>query len=182
MATLHLTHHDSGNIASSITMHSDWQTDVSDSLQRFLAATIAKSKHSIMFKLSLLTLTLCLVACGNEQLRTAKVATTDTTDDQPSQPSLACTADAECPSGQRCGFRGKLISGCIVDSHSAACIPPGGSCGCDGRPVERICDAGTGMVYTSAPACFVGPCPKMCSDTISCPPSLTCQNGLCGKP
>jgi hypothetical protein len=140
------------------------------------------SPHRCFAGAALLTLTLCLVACASKQPQTAKVVTTDTTEDHPWQPSLACTIDAECPSGQRCGFQGKLISKCIVDSHSAACIPPGGSCGCDGRPVERICDAGTRTVYTSAPACFVGPCPKMCNDKISCPPSLTCQNGQCGKP
>jgi hypothetical protein len=141
--------------------------------------------HESVFKLPLLALTLCLVACGNEQPLPAYAAGTDVTaatDEQPSRPSLACTSDAECPSAERCGFQGKSSSRCIVDNHTPSCIPAGGSCGCDGQPVERICDAKTGLLFTSRPACFLGPCPKPCSDSSQCPSSLTCRNGMCGNP
>ena len=77
-----------------------------------------------------------------------------------------CTKDAQCPSGQRCGFR---LSGCeskgkcVFPKHSPFCIDtPAGRCGCDGRPVDVFCGAtAEGMrEYTAAPANSLGPCPR----------------------
>jgi hypothetical protein len=72
----------------------------------------------------------------------------------------SCTRDAQCPSGQRCGFPlGCESKGeCIVPSGKTWCNP-GDRCGCDGRPVTVFCGAGSNTgEYTSAPA-TVTPCP-----------------------
>ena len=76
-----------------------------------------------------------------------------------------CTKDAQCPSGQRCGFTSGCESKgkCVVPAHSPFCIDtPGGRCGCDGRPVDIFCGASAeGMAeYTAAPANSLGPCPR----------------------
>jgi hypothetical protein len=76
-----------------------------------------------------------------------------------------CTSDAQCPSGQRCGFTSGCESKgrCVVPKHSPFCIDtPGGRCGCDGRPVDLFCGANEdGMnEYTSAPANSLEPCPR----------------------
>ena len=72
-----------------------------------------------------------------------------------------CNKDSECPSGQRCGFSGSKSKGkCVVPSHDAHSIDPGGRCGCDGRPVDIFCAVGSPTEYTSAPTNAIGPCPK----------------------
>jgi len=69
-----------------------------------------------------------------------------------------CTKDAQCPSGQRCGFRSSGCESkgkCVVPAHSPFCIDtPGGRRGCDGRPVDIFCGATEEGLneYTSAPA------------------------------
>lgn len=93
-------------------------------------------------------------------------------------PGFACKSDADCATGERCGFQGNEGSLCIVPRAGACVITPGGSCGCDGLPVERMCDARTGGVYTSRPACGLGTfCPAMCTDEQPCQPDsgLTCH-------
>jgi hypothetical protein len=99
--------------------------------------------------------------------------------------AVNCTKDLQCPSGQRCGFtygceaKGK----CIVDSHDAHCIDPGGRCGCDGRPVDIFCGVGSNTEFTSAPVNAVGPCPRTCIKEVGCGSTgLVCENGLCVKP
>jgi hypothetical protein len=148
-------------------------------------ARVAVMRGAMSAELPLFALTLCLVACGDVGSPTDNVARnqlTATTEVKQSQSSLACTSDVECPSGQRCAFRGDKFSKCIVPSETTHCIDPGGRCGCDGRQVEIICELDSSTEYTSAPACFVGRCPMNCNDNIRCPSSLTCQDGLCGKP
>ena len=77
-----------------------------------------------------------------------------------------CTKDAQCPSGQRCGFRSSGCESkgkCVFPKHSPFCIDtPAGRCGCDGRPVDVFCGAtAEGMrEYTAAPANSLGPCPR----------------------
>ena len=77
-----------------------------------------------------------------------------------SNANQSCATDTGCPSGQRCGFplgcesKGK----CIVPSGKTWCNPAN-HCGCDGRPVNVFCGAGSATgEYTSAPA-TVDPCP-----------------------
>jgi hypothetical protein len=129
------------------------------------------------------TTVLCLVAiCGYVQAQTKKTGASKA---QGSQAALSCTRDAECPLDQRCGFTsgGKSRGKCVVPSHDAHCIDPGGRCGCDGRPVDIFCAVGSRMEYTSAPACFVGSCPKTCTEESGCGKTgLVCQKGVCVKP
>ena len=116
----------------------------------------------------ILALVLSLVAaCGNAQAQTAQAGTSKA---QGSRVSLSCTKDAECPSGQRCGFTSgcKTKGKCVIPSHDAHCIDPGGRCGCDGRPVDIFCEVGSRTEYTSAPTNAVGPCPKTCSEQREC--------------
>ncbi len=96
----------------------------------------------------------------------------------------SCTIDAQCPSGQRCGFtlgcesKGK----CIVPSGKSWCIDPAGRCGCNGRPVDIFCGVSSRTEYTSTPANAVGPCPRPCTQESGCGNTgLVCQNGLCVK-
>jgi len=141
----------------------------------------------VMRKISLslahiLVLVLCLIAaCGNTQSQNAKTGTAKT---QGSQAALSCTKDAECPSGQRCGFTSgcKSKGKCIVPSKTGHCIDPGGRCGCDGRPVDIFCEVGSRTEYASAPTNAVGPCPKTCSEQSECGSALVCQKGFCVKP
>ena len=128
------------------------------------------------------TSVLCLIAIfGDIQAQTTKTGTSKA---QGSRPALSCSRDAECPSGQRCGFTGGKTRGkCVVPSQDGHCIDPGGRCGCDGRPVDIFCAVGSRMEYTSAPACFVGPCPKTCTEESECGKTgLVCQKGICVKP
>jgi len=128
-----------------------------------------------------LPLVLWLVGlCGSTQGQT----TQGTSRTQGSQAVLSCTKDAECPSGQRCGFTsGRDRKGkCVVPSHDCL-LDPGGRCGCDGRPVDIFCAVGSRREYTSAPACFVGPCPRTCTEELGCGKTgLVCQKGICVKP
>src|SRR5215469_12448638 len=91
-----------------------------------------------------------VAASANIQAQTTRTATPKTQ----RSPGLSCKKDAECPSGQRCGFRSgcKSEGKCVVPSHDAHCIDPGGRCGCDGRPVDIFCAVGSPTEYTSAPA------------------------------
>jgi len=130
----------------------------------------------------ILALVLCLIAArGNTR---AQIARTGTSKAQASQAAVSCTKDAECPSGQRCGFTSgcKTKGKCVVPSHDAHCIDPGGRCGCDGRPVDIFCELGSRTEYTSAPTNAVGPCPKTCSEQLECGSGLVCQKGVCVKP
>jgi hypothetical protein len=97
---------------------------------------------------------------------------------------LSCTKDAECPSGQRCGFTSgcKSKGKCIVPTKTGHCIDPGGRCGCDGRPVDIFCEVGSRTEYASAPTNAVGPCPKTCSEQSECGSGLVCWKGFCVKP
>jgi hypothetical protein len=142
------------------------------SMKRRISTIICAVLWSIFFDV-----TICLVACSHTHPQPDSVATTAAKN----RPSLACSGDAECPTGERCGFRGDKFGECVVPSSTPHCFDPGGRCGCDGRPVEMFCGASSGAEYTSAPACFVGPCPMPCNDDMRCPLSLTCQNGQCGK-
>jgi hypothetical protein len=130
-----------------------------------------------------LPLVLWLVGfCGSTQAQTTQTGTSKT---QGSHAALRCTKDAECSSGQRCGFSsGRDRKGkCVVPSHDGHCLDPGGRCGCDGRQVEIFCAVGSRMEYTSTPACFVGPCPRTCSEELGCGQTgLVCQKGICVKP
>ena len=141
----------------------------------------------VMRKISLslvhiLALVLCLTAaCGNTHAQIAKTGTSKT---QGSQAALSCTKDAECASGQRCGFTSGCPSKgkCIVASKVGHCIDPGGRCGCDGRPFDIFCAVGSRTEYASAPTNGVGPCPKTCREQLECGSGLVCQNGFCTKP
>ena len=99
----------------------------------------------------------------------------------------SCKSDAECPSGQRCGFtwgcegRGK----CVVEVKDGQCIDPGGRCGCDGKPVELFCAAGLSTEFASRPVGSVGGCPKYCDPVVKnagCPSNLVCREGVCVQP
>jgi hypothetical protein len=119
---------------------------------------------------------------GNAQ---AQMTKTGISKAQGLQVASACTKDAQCPSNRRCGFTSgdKSRGKCVVPSHDAHCIDPGGRCGCDGRPVDIFCVVGSRTEYTSAPACFVGPCPRTCTQESGCGKTgLACQNGVCVKP
>jgi len=123
-----------------------------------------------------------IAGCGNAQAQTTKTGISKA---EGLQGALSCSKDAECPSNQRCGFRsgGKSRGKCVVPSHDAHCIDPGGRCGCDGRPVDIFCAVGSRTEYTSAPACFVGPCPRTCTQKSECGKTgLVCQKGVCVKP
>ena len=128
-------------------------------------------------------LVLWLLACGNAEAQITKAGTSKT---QGLQTALSCAKDAECPSGQRCGFTSGCNSKgkCIVLSKTNHCIDPGGRCGCDGRPVDIICAVGSRTEYTSAPANAVGPCPRPCTEELGCGSGsgLVCQKGFCVKP
>jgi hypothetical protein len=130
-----------------------------------------------------LPLVLLLIGlCASTQAQTTQISPSKT---RGSQTALICTKDAECPSGQRCGFTsGRDRKGkCMIPSHDGHCLDPGGRCGCDGRPVDIFCAVGSRMEYTSAPACFVGPCPKTCTEELGCGKTgLVCQKGICVKP
>jgi len=97
---------------------------------------------------------------------------------------VVCKKDSECPSGQRCGFSGSKGKGkCVVPSHDAHCIDPGGRCGCDGGVVDIFCAVGSRTEYTSAPACFIGGCPRTCTEEADCGKTgLVCRKGVCVKP
>jgi len=81
-------------------------------------------------------------------------------------PGFACKNDADCPSGERCGFQGNEESLCILPSQRplADCVwPPGGGlCGCDGLPVERMCEQEqvgyTRRVLAAVRGCLVQRC------------------------
>ena len=124
-----------------------------------------------------------LAACGNSRAQAPKTAVPKT---RGSHEAVSCMKDAQCPSGQRCGFKfGCESKGkCIVPSGKASCIDPGGRCGCDGRPVEILCAVGSPIEYTSAPANAVGPCPRPCTEEVGCGSgsALVCQKGFCVKP
>jgi hypothetical protein len=71
----------------------------------------------------------------------------------------------------------------VVPSHDAHCIDPGGRCGCDGDVVDIFCAVGSRTEYTSAPACFIGGCPKTCTEEADCGKTgLVCRKGVCIKP
>src|SRR5579872_5022344 len=82
-----------------------------------------------------------------------------------------------------CGFSGSKSKGkCVVPSHDAHCIDPGGRCGCDGGVVDIFCAVGSQMEYTSAPSCFIGACPKTCTEEADCGKTgLVCRRGVCVK-
>ena len=73
------------------------------------------STHCLAFVLWL------VAACGNSQAQAPKTTTSKT---RASHEAVSCTKDAQCPSGQRCGFtfgcesKGK----CIVPSGKPSCI------------------------------------------------------------
>jgi hypothetical protein len=123
-----------------------------------------------------------IAGCGNAQAQKPKPGISKA---QGLHGVLSCTKDAGCPSNQRCGFTSgdKSRGKCVVPSHNAHCIDPGGRCGCDGRPVDIFCAVGSPAEYTSAPACFVGPCPRPCTQESECGKTgLVCQKGVCVKP
>lgn len=129
-----------------------------------------------------------LAACGNGSTRVPPAKTAGVTESTNIRPGggASCKKDSDCPSGQRCGFTGangcEGRGTCVVESAGANCFDPGGRCGCDGRPVDLFCAKGSSSEFASAPVGFVGGCPISCADGEACPPSLTCQNGFCGKP
>jgi len=126
-------------------------------------------RSTCLLSASAVALVLWLFACGNAWAQTTGTA-------------LSCTKDVECPSGQRCGFTSgcKSKGKCVVPSHDAHCIDPGGRCGCDGRPVDIFCAVGSRTEYTSAPTDAVGPCPRPCTRELSCGKTgLVCRNGVC---
>jgi hypothetical protein len=114
------------------------------SIARYGASAIEELLRKISLSLvHILALVLCLTAaCGNTHAQIAKTGTSKT---QGSQAALSCTKDAECASGQRCGFTSGCPSKgkCIVASKAGHCIDPGGRCGCDGRPVDIFCEVGS---------------------------------------
>lgn len=126
-------------------------------------------------------LVLWILSSGNMEAQSTR---TGSSKSQTSPAVLSCTTEAQCPSGQRCGFTGRNRKGkCVVPSHDGHCLDPGGRCGCDGRPVDIFCAVGSRMEYTSAPACFVGPCPITCTEESGCGKTdLVCQKGVCVKP
>ena len=158
-------------------------TNHRNSIARYADVCVQKVMRKILVSMAyILALVLWpLAACGNTQAQTGKTGASKTAG---SHAALSCTKDAECRSGQRCGFtlgcrsKGK----CIVPSRTSHCIDPGGRCGCDGRPVDIFCGAGSGTEYTSAPTNAVGPCPKTCSEQLECGSDLVCHKGFCVKP
>lgn len=144
-------------------------------------------RSQIMRKISLplvhgVALVLSVVlACGNTAAQATRTRTSKT---KSSHSTVSCTRDSQCPSGQRCGFTGgcEIKGKCIVPSKTAHCIDPGGRCGCDGRPVDILCEVGSRTAYTSAPVNAVGPCPRPCTEDLGCAPGLLCQKGFCAKP
>jgi hypothetical protein len=121
-----------------------------------------------------------IVVFGNAQAQTP----TSSISNRGSHKVVVCKKDSECPSGQRCGFSGSQSKGkCVVPSHDAHCIDPGGRCGCDGSVVDIFCAVGSRTEYTSAPACFIGGCPKTCTAEADCGKTgLVCRKGVCVKP
>jgi hypothetical protein len=155
-------------------------------MPRFFRKKRQGARSETMVKICL-TSTLGLVvlwlaaASGTTQ---PQAAGTTTSKSQASQKTISCTKDAECPSGQRCGFSSSCKSKgkCVVPSHDAHCIDPGGRCGCDGRSVEIFCAVGSRTEYTSASTNAIGECPKPCTEQADCVPGLACQKGFCTKP
>ena len=138
-----------------------------------ICLTLARGLLSVLWLVGL---------CGSAQAQTTQSGTSKT---RGSQAALSCTKDAECPSGQRCGFTSgrDRKSKCVVPSQDGHCLDPGGRCGCDGRPVDIFCAVGSRIEYTSAPACFLGPCPRTCTEELGCGKTgLVCQKGVCVKP
>jgi len=121
-----------------------------------------------------------VVVLGNAQAQTS----TSSISNRGSNKVVVCKKDSECPSGQRCGFSAPKSKGkCVVPSHDARCIDPGGRCGCDGGVVDIFCAVGSRTEYTSAPACFIGGCPKTCTEEADCGKTgLVCRKGVCVKP
>ena len=136
----------------------------------YLASRVRRSTGSIAF-----------VACVNTN---AQTATTGGSNVRAVRKVPNCKGESECPSGQRCGFRGGCESKgeCIIPSRDNHCIDPGGRCGCDGRPVDIFCAVGSRTEFTSAPVDAVGPCPRPCPKELGCGSRLVCQKGFCTKP
>jgi hypothetical protein len=130
-----------------------------------------------------------LAACGNgaTSVPPAKTAvTTGAENTQSSQHAASCKKDSDCPSRQRCGFTGATgcegSGTCVVAVAGAACVDPGGRCGCDGQPVDLFCAAGSSTEFASAPVGSVGPCPRPCTENAGCPSQLVCRKGICVQP
>ena len=129
-----------------------------------------------------------LAACGNSASRVplARTAATRAGNTQSSRHGMSCKRDSECPSGQRCGFTGAAgcegSGTCVVAAAGGACADPGGRCGCDGKPVDLFCAAGSSTEFASAPVGSVGPCPRTCTDDAGCSPRLVCRKGICVQP
>ena len=115
------------------------------------------------------------------QAKTATITVAENTNS--SQNGASCKKDSDCPSGRRCGFTGATgcvgNGTCVVEKAGINCYDPGGRCGCDGRPVELFCAAGSSTEFASAPVGAVGPCPRPCTDDAGCPSSLVCRKGIC---
>ena len=130
-----------------------------------------------------------LVACSKGSTHvppTTNVGTTRSDDTSLSRGAASCKSDSECPSSQRCGFTG--VTGCegsgtcVVAAAGAACLDPGGRCGCDGQPVDLFCAAGSSAEFSSAPIGSVGPCPRPCTEDSGCPSHLVCRKDICVEP
>jgi hypothetical protein len=117
---------------------------------------------------------------------TTTVGTTRSGNSSLSHRVTNCKTDSECPSSQRCGFTG--VTGCegsgtcVVPVAGAACIDPGGRCGCNGQPVDLFCAAGSSTEFSSAPVGSVGPCPRPCTEDTGCPSHLVCRKDICVEP
>lgn len=91
-----------------------------------------------------------------------------------------CGRDSDCPPGERCGFTSCAPMGVCIKPEATCSGGPGGQCGCDGQPVDLICAVGVCDPFASAPAIFLGPCPRPCTDGGElCPPSLVCVHNIC---
>jgi hypothetical protein len=129
-----------------------------------------------------------LAACSNgtTNVPPAKtVATAGVENTQSSQHGASCKKDANCPSGQRCGFTGAMgcegSGTCVVEKAGGNCFDPGGRCGCDGQPVDLFCAVGSSTEFASAPVGFVGGCPKPCTRMQSVHPETTCHSSFVEK-
>jgi hypothetical protein len=135
-----------------------------------------------------------LAACSNGTTNVPPAKTVPTAgveNTQSSQHGASCKKDANCPSGQRCGFTGAMgcegSGTCVVEKAGGNCFDPGGRCGCDGQPVDLFCAVGSSTEFASAPVGFVGDCPKPCTKDAECPsrndvPLLICRKGICVQP